>query len=124
MKIYNGILRILDSAKGTMSLLVLIFSTVAVLLARIDGVSYAAIMGTVSAIFMWTRHKTDIADLEHRTAIAEVEAKTEVADLKIKAAAQTLGNSAISQIKDNTQKIETHDVKIDVIEDEINDIKK
>lgn len=113
MKIYNGILKILDSAKGTLSLLVLIFSTIAVVMGRIDGISYAAIMGTISAIFMWTRQKTDIADLEHRTAVAATDAKLEVANINSTTIlSQHLSNKAVSQVDENTSKIKENTAQI------------
>lgn len=59
MKILQGITGILASKKGTLSLIVLMCATAAVLMSKIDGVSYAAIIGTISTIFMWTTHRTD-----------------------------------------------------------------
>ena len=61
MKIDNGIAGLLASKKGTLSLLMLACATAAVLLGKIDGISYAAVVTTVSSVFMWTQHKTDMA---------------------------------------------------------------
>ena len=58
---FKGINGLLASRKATLSLLILACSTTAVLLGKIDGMSYAAIVGTIGSIFMWMHTKTDCA---------------------------------------------------------------
>jgi len=59
--IAKGIKGLLASKKGTLSLIILACSTVGLMLGKLDGTSYAAIVATVSAIYQYTCHKTDIA---------------------------------------------------------------
>jgi hypothetical protein len=56
-----GLLGLIQSKKGTLSLIILACSTVAVMLSKIDGMSYAAVVGTIGTIYCWTAHKVDIA---------------------------------------------------------------
>ena len=59
-----GPIGLLDSKKGTLSVLMLICATLAVILGKIDGLSYSGIVSIVSSVFMWTAHKTDIAKIK------------------------------------------------------------
>ena len=55
----NGIKGLLDSKKGTLSLLVLLSATVAVLGHRIDGPSYATIITVIASIYNFVQHRID-----------------------------------------------------------------
>lgn len=57
----KGFQGLLSSKKATMCLLILTASTVSVLLSKIDGTSYAAIMTVISTIYSYTAYKTDVA---------------------------------------------------------------
>lgn len=59
-----GMLGLIQSKKGTLSLIILACSTVAVMLSKIDGMSYAAIVSTIGTIYCWSAAKTDIASLQ------------------------------------------------------------
>ena len=59
--IYKGLQGLMESKKGTLSLLVLLCATAAVLMKKIDGVSYAAIISTISVIYNYVAHKVDVA---------------------------------------------------------------
>lgn len=59
-----GIAKLALSAKATMSLIILAAATTAVLLGKIEGIHYAAIVSTVSAIFLHTHMKTDLASMK------------------------------------------------------------
>lgn len=56
-----GLKKLALSAKATMSLIVLSAATVAVMLNKIEGSHYAAIISVVSTIFLYSHAKTDIA---------------------------------------------------------------
>lgn len=58
-----GLIEIIKSSKATMSIIILACSTTGLLLGKLDGTSYAAVIGTIGTIFMWTRHKTDMANM-------------------------------------------------------------
>lgn len=60
-KIAWGIVGLLSSRKGALCLLILATSTVGLLLSKLDGVSYAAIVATISTIYQFVQHRTDIA---------------------------------------------------------------
>lgn len=55
----KGMKSLLASSKGTLSLLILIVSTIAVMYGKIDGLAWSAIVSSVASIFMWTRMKSD-----------------------------------------------------------------
>lgn len=59
--IWLGMQRLLESKKGTLSLVVLGCSTWAVMTGKIDGTAYAAIIATVSVIYNYVVHKIDLA---------------------------------------------------------------
>lgn len=59
----KGLPNLLDSKKGTLCLIVLGCATTGLLMGKLDGTAYAAIIGTISTIFMWTSHKQSIAEL-------------------------------------------------------------
>lgn len=61
--ILQGIKGLLESKKGTLSLIVLACATTGLLLGKLDGMAYAAIVGTMGSIFCWTSHKQSIAEL-------------------------------------------------------------
>lgn len=58
-QILNGIKGLLQSRKGTLSLIIFIGSLVALFMSKLDGVSFAAIVGIVQALFCWAHSKTD-----------------------------------------------------------------
>jgi hypothetical protein len=62
-----GFVSLIQSAKGTLSLLVLITSVVLCALGKLDGNSFSIVMGVVSSIFMYTNHKVDIATIQAAT---------------------------------------------------------
>ena len=57
--ILNGLKGLLTSRKGTLSLIIFVGSLVALFMSKMDGVSFAAVMGTVQLIFCWSHSKTD-----------------------------------------------------------------
>jgi hypothetical protein len=56
-----GLLGLLVSRKGSLSLLIFGCSFVAIMTNHLDGPSFAAITSTVAAIYHWTQHKLDLA---------------------------------------------------------------
>lgn len=60
--ILQGIKGLLESKKGTLSLLILATSTAAVLTKHIEGASYAAIISTVAVIYNFVQHRLDMQD--------------------------------------------------------------
>lgn len=63
VKISTGLTGLLKSTKGTLCLLILACATFAVAKTAIDGPSYAAIVGTIATVFMWTRSKANLAKI-------------------------------------------------------------
>ena len=78
--ILTGIKGLLRSTKGTLCLIfavlawqILICTTYVVLKGVIDGTAYAAVMGTIAAIlttisgvYMWTRSRANLAKIEKK----------------------------------------------------------
>jgi hypothetical protein len=60
MRIFSGLIGLLGSKKACMSLIILGCATAGLLTGKLDGVSFAAIVGTIGTIYCWTAHKTDI----------------------------------------------------------------
>ena len=58
-----GFIGLLKSKKATMSLIILACATTAVMLGKIDGMSFSAVVGTIGTIYCWTAHKVDLATL-------------------------------------------------------------
>jgi hypothetical protein len=56
-----GLIKLIQSSKATMSLIILACSTTGLLLGKLDGTSFAAVVGTIGTIFMWTNHKVDMS---------------------------------------------------------------
>jgi peroxiredoxin family protein len=61
-----GIIELLSSKKGTLSLLVLACSTTALLLGKLDSSSYAAIITIVASIYHYTTNKIDLANIKNK----------------------------------------------------------
>ena len=59
-----GICKLALSAKGTLSMLVLAAAEVANLTGHLDGMSFAAVIGTISTIFMWSHSRTNLAAIQ------------------------------------------------------------
>ena len=51
----------MESRKGVLILLILTTASVLCAKGRIDGNSYAAVMGVIYSIYAWTSHKIEIA---------------------------------------------------------------
>ncbi len=61
MNILSGINGLLQSRKATLSLLILVCSTVALFMGKLDGPSYAGVIGTVAVIYNFCQHRVDVA---------------------------------------------------------------
>jgi hypothetical protein len=57
----NGIKKLFESSKGTMCLIILLISTVALWQNKLEGIYYAGIVSTIGVIFCHTRSKEQIA---------------------------------------------------------------
>lgn len=58
--ILNGIKGLLESKKGTLSLIILGCATWAVMTKHIDGMAYAGIISTVAVIYNFVQHRIDM----------------------------------------------------------------
>lgn len=59
-----GLIELLKSAKGTLCLIVLAAATYGLKIGHADvgaWTAYGIIITTITNLFMWTRHKTDLA---------------------------------------------------------------
>jgi len=56
-----GLIGLFQSRKATLSLIILSCATVALFIGKLDGGSYAAVIGTVAAIYNFCQHRVDIA---------------------------------------------------------------
>lgn len=54
-----GLLELFKSKKATMSLIILACATTALFMGKLDGTSYAAVIGTVAAIYNFCQHAID-----------------------------------------------------------------
>jgi hypothetical protein len=62
--ILHGVKKLLISSKGTLSLIIFSIATVALFRGALPGAYYAAIVGSISTIFCYTQHRTDIASFQ------------------------------------------------------------
>jgi hypothetical protein len=63
--ILTGIKGLFASKKGTLCLLILVSSVWALMTKHMDGVSFAAVVSSISSLFMWTTHKTEISAISN-----------------------------------------------------------
>ena len=56
-----GLIELFKSRKATMSLIILACATTALFLSKLDGTSYAAVIGTIAVIYNYTQNKSDLA---------------------------------------------------------------
>ncbi len=59
-----GLIELIPSKKFWFCTLIGAPSTVALFMRLLDGPSYAAIVGTLASVFMWTHHKTEMAAMQ------------------------------------------------------------
>ena len=55
----SGFKKLLDSSKGTLSLLVVVVSSAALLLGKLDSTHWSAVCATVLGIYSYARVKSD-----------------------------------------------------------------
>lgn len=55
-----GITKLFLSSKATLCLLILLCATIADLLGKMDGMSYAATISTIAVIYNYCQHRVDI----------------------------------------------------------------
>jgi wobble nucleotide-excising tRNase len=60
----HGVKKLLVSSKGTLSLIILSIATIALFYGKLPGAYYAAVVGSISTIFCYTQHRTDIASFQ------------------------------------------------------------
>lgn len=56
----NGLKQLLNDPRGTFSILILLVSSIAVLLGKIDGLSYSGIMGIIATIYNVSQHRVEV----------------------------------------------------------------
>jgi len=61
MKILSGITEVIESARGSLSLLILIVASVALFTKHLDGLSYAGVVSSIVAIYNYTHMLTECA---------------------------------------------------------------
>lgn len=66
-----GITKLLQSKKGTLTLLVLCSCSVAVLMGKIDGTSYAAVVATLASIYNFCQHRVDVVEASNTTVLSD-----------------------------------------------------
>lgn len=60
--ILKGIKGLLESKKGTLSLIILGLATWALMTRHLEGMSYAAIISTIAIIYNFVQHRIDMLD--------------------------------------------------------------
>jgi len=58
-----GLIGLLKSRKATMSLIIVACATVGLFIGKLDGPSFAAVIGTVAVIYNFCQHAVDKAEL-------------------------------------------------------------
>lgn len=61
MKLWSGIVEVIESARGSLSLLILIIASVALFTKHLDGLSYAGVVSSIVAIYNYTHMRTEVA---------------------------------------------------------------
>ena len=67
-----GLIGLLQSRKATFCLLILLVSSIGLLMGRIDGPSYAAVVGTLAVIYNYCQHRIDMATTNSNASIGQV----------------------------------------------------
>ncbi len=62
--ILQGISGLLQSRKGTFSLIILTVATTLCVLGKLPGAYYAGVIATIASIYNYTQHRCDIAGVE------------------------------------------------------------